>query len=129
MRRASITPRVHARPSPPVVTTFLRRRAVDIDCHGEEGAGWGSSQRALLMTRLRAEGRNSRDFLGGRCWLEWWEWWWWGERWAAAGVHRHTSTGKQNAEGKTGKGVVLEYFCQDDSVLTFDDVYDALVCL
>jgi CubicO group peptidase (beta-lactamase class C family) len=117
-----------ARLSPPVFTPFLRRRAVDIDCHGEEGAGWGSSQRALLMTRLRAEGRNLKDFWGDAVG--------WSGGSGGGGVsagqlqaYIDTLAGKQNTEGKTGKGVVLEYFCQDDSVLTFDDVYDALVCL
>ncbi len=76
------------------------------------------------MTRLRQDGQNLKGFweqalrsCGGE---------------VSAGQLQECIdqvTGQQSCDGNAVKGVVSSYFCDNDCVLTFDDVYDSLVCL
>ena len=108
------------------LSLHCRRAAIPIDAlyDGGDGGDWDSVQRKLLMQRLRREGRSLRAFweealrdFGGKV--------------SASQLQTRIDqlVEEQGEQGGKGRGVVLGFFCQEDCLLTFDDVYDALVCL
>lgn len=76
------------------------------------------------MERLRSEGRNLKKFWEDvRCSCD-----------GQVDARRLQTcidqlTGQPSAEGKAATGLISAYFCEDDCILTFDDAYDAIVCL
>ena len=81
---------------------------------------WAGSQRILLMQHLQNGGHSLKTFW---------------EELRSNFSARVTAGDLQNFIDKltgqqiTSRGVISAFYCEAESVLTFDDMYDALVCL
>ena len=76
------------------------------------------------MQRLRQEGLNLRTFwervlesCGGKATA----------RFVQTRINQVANMSSEEVKG--GRGVIRSFFCEDDCELSFDDVYNALVCV
>jgi hypothetical protein len=91
---------------------------------GDEGTDCESVQRKKLTQRLRKDGRSLKAFwedalrdFGGKVTA------------SQLQARIDQEVGEEGGQGCKGKGVVSSFFCEEECELSYDDVYDVLVCL
>lgn len=110
------------------LTSTFRRAAIPIQLNAanvdDEERDWAGTQRVLLLALLRNGGRNLKTF--------------WEEVQRSFAPHVTSGelqrfidelVGKKIGDTYASRGVISAFYLEDECVITFDDFYDAVVCL